>query len=153
MGKDPTLSGATWSVTVGGGIGAWMRPNTVSEFVSGKYYWNYKPCEGNVAKSVANGLPRNRQELNENLIGRGFYVTGRTQGGYVEYRHPDGTKVWIRSNGEVITLRKAWLPDMSRKVEERYMWDGSLVPNRGHNTGEFVEPIAEGSFVPPLKKS
>ena len=106
---------------------------------------------------TGNGLPANRQALNDNLTGRGFNCKGQTQGGYVEYAHPDGTKVWVRPDGEVLTIKREWLPDMSRKVNNYYQWDGTLAPPTiegtlsGHNTGEFVEPITGGSFVPPKR--
>ena len=40
-----------------------------------------------------------------------------------------------------INTQKEWLPDHSRKITNRYFYDGTLVPNGGHNTGEFVDPI------------
>lgn len=36
-----------------------------------------------------------------------------------------------------------------KKITNRYFYDGKPVPNGGHNTGEFVEPIGEGTFLPP----
>ena len=96
-------------------------------------------------------LPSNRQALNDNLTSRGFVNRGQTQGGYVEYAHSDGTRVWVRPNGEVITVRREWLSDGSRKINVRYQWDGTPVPNGGHNTGEFVEPISDGSFIPDIR--
>ncbi|WP_050794692.1 hypothetical protein [Cellulosilyticum lentocellum] len=63
--------------------------------------------------------------------------------------HPDGRRVDIRPNGEIISTLKEWLPDHSRKITNRYFYDGKPVPNGGHNTGEFVEPIGEGTFLPP----
>jgi RHS repeat-associated protein len=105
----------------------------------------------NASKGSGNALPANRQALNQNLTSRGYINKGQTGGGDVEYGHPNGTKVWVRPNGEVITVRREWLPDGSRKIDVRYMWDGTPVPNSGHNTGQFVEPILGGSFVPPLK--
>ncbi len=99
----------------------------------------------------AGKLPSNRQALHDNLTDRGFISKRQTPGGYVEYAHPDGTKVWIRPDGEVITIKREWLPDMSRKRDVRYQWDGIPVPDGGHNTGEFVEPIQNGSYVPPQK--
>lgn len=61
----------------------------------------------------------------------------------------DGMRVDIRPNGEIITTKKEWLPDNSRKITVRYQWDGTPVPNGGHNTGEFVDPIGDGTFLPP----
>ena len=96
-------------------------------------------------------LPASRQALHQNITSRGYIIKGQTAGGYVEYAHPNGAKVWIRPNGEVITIRREWLPDGSRKIDVRYMWDGTPVPHGGNNTGQFVEPIQVGTFIPPLK--
>jgi hypothetical protein len=86
-----------------------------------------------------------------NLTNNGFRSKGRTAGGNVEYKHPDGRTVWIRPNGEVITIRKEWAPCGTRKMPVRYQWDGTPVPGGGHSTGEFVEPIGNASFLPSVK--
>jgi len=33
-------------------------------------------------------------------------------------------------------------PDGTKKYPKRYRWDGTPVPDGGHNTYEFVEPFA-----------
>lgn len=43
---------------------------------------------------------------------------------------PDGWRVDIRLNGEVIHTRKEWVPDHSKKYAYRYYYDGTPVPNR-----------------------
>lgn len=89
--------------------------------------------------------------MHDKLIEQGYNCKGRTKGGYVEYKNTDGTTVWVRPDGEVITVRKEWLPDGSKKAPVRYKWDGTPVENGGHNTGEFLEPIDDAIFLPPYK--
>ena len=96
-------------------------------------------------------VPKNRLELNKELTNKGFSCKGTTEGGYVEYKHSDGTTVWVRPDGEIITVKKEWLPDGSKKVPVRYNWDGTPVKEGGHNTGEFVEKIDDATFLPPKK--
>ncbi len=96
-------------------------------------------------------VPKNRLELNKELTNKGFNCKGTTEGGYVEYKHTDGTTVWVRPDGEIITVKKEWLPDGSKKVPVRYNWDGTPVKEGGHNTGEFVEKIDDATFLPPKK--
>ena len=103
------------------------------------------------SKSKSNEMPDNRQALHDNLISRGFVCKGTTAGGYVEYKHPDGRTVWIRPDGEVITIARQWLPDGSKKIPVRFYWDGTPVEKGGHNTFEYVEPLHDADFVPPQK--
>jgi len=72
-------------------------------------------------------------------LNKGYRSNGTSEGGYVTYMRDDRMRVDIRPNGEIITTKKEWLPDNSRKITVRYQWDGTPVPNGGHNTGEFVE--------------
>ena len=104
-----------------------------------------------ISSWTGNSVPKNRTELNRQLTDRGFNCKGTTEGGYVEYKHSDGTTVWVRPDGEIITVKKEWLPDGSKKVPVRYNWDGTPVKDGGHNTGEFVEPIEGATFLPPRK--
>lgn len=41
------------------------------------------------------------------------------------------------------------LSDGSRKITNRYYYDGTPVPNGGHSTGQFVEPIGEDTYLSP----
>ncbi|WP_339367992.1 hypothetical protein [Paenibacillus elgii] len=99
---------------------------------------------------MGNVLPGNRKILHDELVNKGFTSKGTTDGGYVEYKH-EGTTVWIRPDGEVLTIKKEWLPDGSKKVPVRYNWDGTPVQDSGHNTGEYVESIEEATYLPPKK--
>ena len=73
----------------------------------------------------------------------------------MEHRKEDMLHICILTAGAQILdqmeklLVQEWLPDHSRKITNRYFYDGKPVPNGGHNTGEFVEPIGEGTFLPP----
>jgi hypothetical protein len=112
------------------------------------------PARPNNPKSAgsdkgAGKMPSTRTGLHQDLLNKGYRCNGTSQGGYVTYMHPNGSRVDIRPNGEVIHTQKSWLPDGSRKVTDRYYYDGTKVPNGGHNTGEFVEPIGSGTFLPP----
>ena len=98
---------------------------------------------------AVNSIPKNRVDLHNDLLNKGYRCNGTSEGGYVTYMHDDEMRVDIRPNGEIITTKKEWLPDNSRKITVRYQWDGTPVSNGGHNTGEFVEPIGDGTFLPP----
>ncbi|HXG06382.1 MAG TPA: RHS repeat-associated core domain-containing protein, partial [Nitrososphaera sp.] len=58
----------------------------------------------------------------------GFKFKGYTKGGYEKWYHPDGSKVQIRPNGEVVRS-KGW---------QRFGPDGRQTPS--HNTGETILP-------------
>ena len=104
-----------------------------------------KAVEGS---STVNSIPKNRVDLHNDLINKGYRCNGTSEGGYVTYMHDDGMRVDIRPNGEIISTKKEWLPNNSRKIIVRYQWNGTPVPNGGHNTGEFVESIGERTFLP-----
>lgn len=90
----------------------------------------------------------NRQEVDNFLRGLGADVKP-TQGGYVEYKFPDKSKVTIRPDGEVVRIPAPRYGSDGRIINKglRLGKDGSLLPTRDqfgnpivntHNTGERV---------------
>jgi RHS repeat-associated protein len=70
----------------------------------------------------------------------GFEYHGTTSGGYVRYRAPDGSEIWLRPNGEVVRLAPKVTPEGGgRAYNPRVDFEGSSL--EGHNTGEFVAPL------------
>nr|WP_275994543.1 hypothetical protein [Argonema antarcticum] len=88
------------------------------------------------------------QEVNNFLCGLGANVK-ITQGGYVEYKFPDNSKLIIRPDGEVVRIPAPRYDLDGRNMNKglRLGKDGSLLPTRDrfgnpilntHNTGERV---------------
>ena len=68
---------------------------------------------------------------------RGDMIRGR----YIEYRHLDGSKIWIRPNGEIVRGGPKIQPDPNKRAfHPRYDYTGQLLPPQAqHHTGEFVK--------------
>ena len=84
--------------------------------------------------------PTNRFDLHADLRSKGFEFKSTSEGGYVTYKHPDGTTVTIKPSGEVIATR----PKVSlegKKYSERLDYDFNRLPDQSHSTGHFVEPL------------
>ncbi len=82
---------------------------------------------------------KTRAEAEQALKDAGFEHHSTTSGGYTRYRHPDGSDVWIRPNGEIVrTPPRQYAPDgrVSNKGE-RFGPDGR--PTSQHNTGETLK--------------
>lgn len=78
-----------------------------------------------------NGL--SETEALAHLDSAGFVFRHVTQGGYREFRHADGSRIWIRPDGEVIRLGPK-VP--GRKYRSRY--DARGVLTEEHSTGEKI---------------
>jgi hypothetical protein len=93
--------------------------------------------------SAAGQLPdltgKTRPEADKALTDAGFKHTGTSAGGYENYQHPDGSRVYIRPNGEVIrTPPPEYAADGSRSNKgARVGPDGE--PTDKHNTGEILK--------------
>lgn len=62
----------------------------------------------------------------------GFEFHHETRGGYREYRHRDGSGIWIRPSGEVVRLGPR-----NGKYRQRYNSDGNQTDR--HSTGETIK--------------
>ncbi|WP_199315470.1 hypothetical protein [Aerosakkonema funiforme] len=89
-----------------------------------------------------------RQEVNNFLHGFGAKVK-ISEGGYVEYKFPDNSKIIIRPDGEVVRIPAPRYDSDGKNINKglRLGKDGSLLPTRDrfgnpivntHNTGERV---------------
>ena len=74
------------------------------------------------------------------LRNHGFEYHSTTKGGYVQYRHADGSRVWIRPDGEVLRLAPKVAPaDGGKWYNPRIDINGNPIDT--HNPGEFVVPL------------
>ena len=74
------------------------------------------------------------------LRGKGFEYHSTSKGGYVRYRHPGGSEVYIRPNGEVGRLGPKVTPGGGGKpYHPRVDANGNRIDT--HNPGEFVAPL------------
>lgn len=72
-------------------------------------------------------------EAQRALAASGFAFRHQTQGGYREFRHEDGSRIWIRPNGEVVRLS----PKITgQKQRSRYAPSGMITES--HSTGEKI---------------
>lgn len=67
------------------------------------------------------------------ILRDGFLFHNATAGGYREFRHPDGSTIWIRPDGEIVRLGHKVT---GTKYRQRYDQWGS--PTASHNTGEKI---------------
>jgi hypothetical protein len=70
------------------------------------------------------------------LVSAGFEPHRITRGGYAEFRHPDGSAIWIRPSGEVIRLGPRVASASGKKYRRRYDQYGHVTSL--HSTGEVV---------------
>jgi RHS repeat-associated protein len=93
------------------------------------------PQGGNAAARLPQLQGMSRADAHIAIRSQGFQCHGTTRGGYVRYRHPDGSEVWIRPNGEVIRLGPKPLGQPHRP---RYDPSGNVGK---HPQGEFLPPL------------
>jgi hypothetical protein len=94
------------------------------------------PNQGsNAAARLPNLQGMDRADAHIAIRNLGFQYHGTTRGGYVRYRHPDGSEIWIRPNGEVMRLgpRPPGQPN-----RPRYDPSGNVGE---HPQGEFLPPL------------
>ncbi len=91
------------------------------------------------AEKLGNLSGLSRTQADKAIRQAGFEHKGTTPGGYVKYRHPDGSRVQIRPNGEVVrTGPKVRNPDPNLPgFRPRIGPDGKPTPS--HNTGEIIK--------------
>ncbi len=78
-------------------------------------------------------LPSTRADLHMDLRSKGYEYRSTSAGGYVSYKHSNGTEVYIKPSGEVIPVRK----------HIRLDYQGTPLPGNAHSTGHFVTPLGE----------
>ena len=91
------------------------------------------------AEKLGNLSKLSRKEADEVLKNSGFEYKGKTPGGYDKYYHPDGSRVQIRPDGEIVrTAPKVQNSDPNKSgYRPRIDSDGELTEE--HNTGEYVK--------------
>ena len=78
------------------------------------------------------------EEADGLLSSEGFAREKTTDGGYIRYGHADGSKVWIRPDGEVQRLGpKKDAGSQAKNYHPRYGPDGERT--QSHSTGERVQ--------------
>jgi RHS repeat-associated protein len=83
---------------------------------------------------------RSRADFHIELRSQGYQYHHTTQGGYVLYRHPNGSQVWIRPNGQVIRTGPPVTPSGGGRPY-RPRVDASGNPITTHDPNEFVVPL------------
>jgi|LSQX01.2.fsa_nt_gb hypothetical protein len=104
-------------------------------------------------KAINANIPKTRLDVHNDLLNKGYTCNGTSQGGYVTYAKGD-LRVDIRPDGEVICTQRVKVNpnDTSwnaKKYSQRQYYDGTPVPNEGHNTYQYVESIDNATIVPP----
>ncbi len=94
---------------------------------------------------VASGSVRffrnmSRADCHINLRKAGFDYHSTSKGGYVRYKHADGSEVYLRPNGEVVRMGPKVTPSGGGKpYAPRIDSSGNRIDT--HNTGEYVSPL------------
>ena len=71
------------------------------------------------------------------ILEAGFSPRSRTRGGYIEFRHPDGSKLWVRPTGELVRMGPKVQSTMFRRFyNPRFDQHGK--PTELHSTGEVL---------------
>ncbi|WP_123814622.1 MafB family polymorphic toxin, partial [Neisseria meningitidis] len=90
-----------------------------------------------VVKSIR---PTTRDELRQALQEQGFRRTGSDEAQYETWKGPDGVKIDIRPNGEVIRTQRVPRTDgVQGKYPQRQNYEGNPLPNNRHHSGYFIK--------------
>ncbi|WP_239428540.1 hypothetical protein [Snodgrassella communis] len=91
-------------------------------------------------KNSERKLPKTKKELREDLEKQGFTRKPDSAGGYEQWvRSSDQSKVWIKTNGEVIRIQRVWQKNGLKKYNERQNYWGERLADQSHSTGHFVK--------------
>jgi len=98
--------------------------------------------------SSSNNYPTTRKALDADLKSKGYTAGEPSSGGYVVYKHPNGSAVNVKPSGEIIPTIKVQVNPSDAtwnapKYSQRVYYDGTPVPNGAHTTGHFVEPYVK----------
>ncbi|MEW8000867.1 MAG: RHS repeat-associated core domain-containing protein [Candidatus Thiodiazotropha endolucinida] len=97
------------------------------------------------AQNLPDQTGKEKEELEETLKERGF--TKKQRGSYDEWTAPDGSKVFVRPNGEIVRQGPKRPnpsdPHNSPGIRDRFDQNGVRIPynpgDTSHSTGEFVK--------------
>jgi hypothetical protein len=98
-------------------------------FVGDGQWLVHNQCPGSL-RNVGDLNQKSLQVAEQDIQAAGFTYHNTTSGGYIQYRHADGARIWIRPNGEVIRLGLK-----TGGYRPRYDYMGNPI---GHNSGEFI---------------
>jgi hypothetical protein len=103
--------------------------------------WLQSPRRPKAAKGNAGAAPlTSRADFHIQLRSQGYQYHHTTKGGYVLYRHPNGSQIWIRPNGQVIRTGPPVTPSGGGKAyPPRVDASGNTITT--HDPNEFVEPL------------
>jgi hypothetical protein len=78
------------------------------------------------------------EEATQVIEGAGYTYHSTSKGGYIRFRHSDGSEIYIRTNGEIMRLGPKYQPDPNKAgYHPRYNDKGELLTD--HHTGEYVK--------------
>ena len=97
---------------------------------------------------ASSNFPKTRQEIHDDLTSKGYKASPPSEQGYVVYKHPNGSRVNIKPNGEVIPTTRMPVDSANTswnapKYNLRTSYDGTPLPYNSHSTGHFVEPFSK----------
>jgi hypothetical protein len=151
---DPTgeFAGVLVNPATLGAIGiaaiyVYMHPDAVRGLLDALH--NERSDDGGEGSCEVQDLPdqtgKDKEDLEEELVDRGF--TRKQRGSYDEWTAPDGSKIFVRPNGEIVrqgpSRPNPSNPHNSPNIRDRFDQNGKLIPynpgGNSHSTGEIVK--------------
>ena len=133
---------AVVTAPVGGGIFRWVGRGLgrVGRGIWGLVRGRKAAKAGGV---VAKATRMNRADFHKLVRDRGFRYHNTTKGGYVRYDHPDGSRIWVRPDGQVIRLGpKIFPPGGGKGYRPHVDRDGKPVDT--HDPDEWIQLLPQG---------
>ncbi len=95
------------------------------------------PGRGNPS---ANIQKPSRADFHITVRKKGYDFHAMTKDGYIQYRNTDGSRIWVRPDGEVIRLGPKVTPtEGGKRYRPRIDTTGNRIGT--HNPGEFISPL------------